>query len=258
MLAKFKVFSSTAADSHDHEHPLPSWVIDWRLTARHFRRRDGRDIDPATNIRFQEDNFQIKLENAWDTLVPTEAVGQDLLGDDYSRMRKIIKRTCSVAIPPEHRQFCDDNRISKLPFHKLVVRGAISEKFYVKDQNVWQKDRKDKKMWALKCGGHPMDIVVNPVAFVGPGYSGLSYLEYQRQSTKQYRNGGLWILRHTSDDEFQLIACLSPILNDFVLLYQEWVWDPLEPQQKHSQNVPVRGFHRLFQSRSGRTVVPIL
>jgi hypothetical protein len=37
IIAKFKAFT-TQDDDNACEHPLPSWVIDWRLAARLFRR----------------------------------------------------------------------------------------------------------------------------------------------------------------------------------------------------------------------------
>jgi hypothetical protein len=40
LLARFKVLSTVENDASDSEHKVPSWVIDWRLTATCLRRQD--------------------------------------------------------------------------------------------------------------------------------------------------------------------------------------------------------------------------
>jgi hypothetical protein len=58
VLTKFKAFTPQD-DDNAYEHPLPSWVIDWRLAARLFRRRENNQG------RYERDEPGIKLKNTW-------------------------------------------------------------------------------------------------------------------------------------------------------------------------------------------------
>lgn len=43
LFSKFKVISTMEYDRGEFEHSLPSWVIDWPVASRHFRRRSEQD-----------------------------------------------------------------------------------------------------------------------------------------------------------------------------------------------------------------------
>jgi hypothetical protein len=51
---------------------------------------------------------------------------------------------------------------------------------------------------------------------------GITYRNKGGKEARQYRSGGLWLLRPTRNDEFELIACLSWVTNEGRPLYDLW------------------------------------
>ncbi len=168
VIAKFKVFT-IHDDNNACEHPLPSWVIDWRLATRLFRRR-----------AYEHNYFGLTLENAWAVLW---ALGP-------------IPRPP----PATQEQFCQDNRNGIVPYTKLIVRGMVEPKFRAEGKCIWGKRRwlTDKAVWQLECDVYPTELVVYALGFTRVGCQGLylaGFSDDRAAAARTYSTGGLWLLR---------------------------------------------------------------
>lgn len=232
LLAKFKAFTP----DHDGtcEQPLPSWVIDWRLSARLFSWTSSR---PKDSLITREDT-DMKLENAWARHIYSTSPANGL--------GRFIPRP-----PPDsHRQFCDDNKDRTVPPTKLILRGTPDPRFYAKGKCVWEKRQllKDKAVWHLEFDVYTTDLIVRMHGFIGLAFKGLSLADHYDDNSywsRQYSSGGLWLLRPAGADEFKLIACLSWVSNIWRSLYENWKWDPGHFQETSPQGRPVNQCHRL-------------
>jgi hypothetical protein len=127
VLAKFKVFA--LEDDATCEQPLPSWVIDRRLSGRLFRRHSLSVYNNRT------------IDNPW---------------------RK-------SSVPLAHERFCEDNRRTAIPCTQIVLRGIIDLEFYAKDRSVWKREKKirDRIAWNLHAEVYQTDLVVNMHSHLG-------------------------------------------------------------------------------------------
>jgi len=218
IIAKFKAFT-TQDDDNACEHPLPSWVIDWRLAARLFR-RNASIFGMSSRA----------LENTWAKL------GRD----------------GHLGLVPGHppgsqEQFCQDNGNSTVPYTKLILRGMVAPRFRVEGKSIWEKRRwlTDKAVWQLECDVYPTDIVVHMLGFIRCAGYGLSLAELLNDNTvTTYQGGGLWLLRPAGDDEFKLIACLPFSPKPWYPLYPHWEWNPGYFWEAPSQAQPVDHYRR--------------
>jgi hypothetical protein len=128
LIAKFKVF-----DKHTSDSALPSWVIDWRMTAKLTRRcsPQGKDGEGLT----------IKLDNPW-----------DMRSLDPHKGSKDPGKSVRILAPAAHERFVEYKKMGYHHFTKLILRGAIDSRFYIlDDDNVWERRSllKDKRLWLL-------------------------------------------------------------------------------------------------------------
>lgn len=210
VLAKFKTFALD--DNAISDETLPSWMIDWRVAGRLFRRCVLLEDECKTL-----DNLR-KIDNAWDISFP-----QGLI---------------PWPPPVEHMQFCKDNRENTGPCTQIILRGIIDLRFFANGRSVWEKKRlfKDKAVWHLEVDVYPTDLVVYMHNFTGVGFQRLSLADYRyTKKPFEYCNGGSWLLRPTEQTRFKLIACLSNITNRCHPLYHNWEWDPGHFQGKSIQ-----------------------
>ncbi|TVY18242.1 Heterokaryon incompatibility protein 6, OR allele [Lachnellula arida] len=218
VLAKFKAFTSDD-DNNACEHPLPSWVIDWRLAGRLFKSSKHYRNDSMLDLN-------VKIEEAWDS-------------------------------PEDQEQFCQDNRNGIVPYTKLILRGRVIPILRAEGKCIWEKRKShtDKALWQLECDVYPTDLVVNMLGFIGAGYPWVS--PDTRTAGHYYGdrapNGGLWLLRPAGDNEFKLIACLSYGLNEAFRIYHNWKWNPGYFGEASSQAQLVGHCRRFSTERKGAT-----
>ena len=229
VIAKFKAFT-TQDDDNACEHPLPSWVIDWRLAARLFRRR--------ANIWSMGSG--LTLENAW----------AKLLRDGHLGL---------VPGPPpaSQEQFCQDNRDSTVPYTKLILRGVVYPALRAEGNCIWDNGRglKNKVVWQLECDVYPTDLVVDILGF---SY-GLADIQFRLHVNKGaapscYEGGGLWLLRPAGDDEFKFVASLSFVSGEIPKLYSRWEWNPGYFREAPSQGQLVDHCRRFATDPKNQTV----
>ena len=187
ILAQFKV--NTQKDDGSCGQSLPSWVIDWRISARFFER-------------------------------------QPILG--FAKSEGAFRTVNS------HVQFQKDNKESKaiIPCNKLILRGTLDSRFYVKKDSVWEKRpwRPDTVAWRLKSEVHATDLIVRMNAFLTP--------------SGKYRSG-LWLLRPVGNNEFRLIACLAWASFEILPLYKDWHWNQWRCREANLAEWPVNRCRRL-------------
>jgi hypothetical protein len=94
---------------------ISSWVIDWRLAARLFTRL------PSPMEKYKR---YLKLEDTWATRVAYDDVVSDT--------KKLTPWPC----PPEHRQFCEDNRKGIIPYSKLILGGVVDLRYHASGRTV--------------------------------------------------------------------------------------------------------------------------
>lgn len=224
VLAKFKAFPSDD-DNNACGHPLPSWVIDWRLAGRLFRRSEYNSNYPYDRMR---DDFDVDIEKAWDS-------------------------------PGDQEQFCKDNRNGIVPYTKLILRGRVIPILRAEDKCIWEEKESltGKALWQLECDVYPTDLVVNMLGHIGAGSPSPTFVNGPELdnilTAKYHRGGGLWLLRPAGDDEFKLIACLSYESNETFLLYRNWKWNPGHFREASSQVQLVDDCRRFATERKGAT-----
>ncbi|KAF2121681.1 heterokaryon incompatibility protein-domain-containing protein [Lophiotrema nucula] len=233
VLAKFKVLTT---DDQSQEPLLPSWVIDWRLAARWFSKAPSSYLFEADRKMQDAD---IRLDNAWAALVE-----RHLLGCKPKPYKP----------PPEHTEFCRDNRDGAGCYTELILRGVINPEFYAKKKCVWHKRKwmSDQEAWKLPFEVHATDVVVYMLVFPGGGLNryiprverdptmfSINY-NYNGRGIREHRPGGLWLLRPAEDGKFRLLAFLSFASINRLPFYHRWCWD-----SEHSSSPPVRTFDRL-------------
>ncbi|PQE04520.1 Heterokaryon incompatibility 6 OR allele protein [Rutstroemia sp. NJR-2017a BVV2] len=242
ILAKFKVFSSS--DPED-EHESPSWIIDWRLAARLFTRRQvnpfpGRyiyiDFKPV-----QGEEWVFKLQNAWHN--------GKLVGPPPMIRHKLMPYPPSRA----HEQFCKENNgLGTTSFTQLVLHGFIDTRFRIsiEDNEVFFKEllvhpselvgptsngfdrhggpiEATEGCWRLDCDIESTDIVVCMLAL-----RRIKHL-YHHQSidepgSPEYQMDGLWLLRPVEPlekNQYKLVAFLT-WRGEKNPLYDLWSWNP--------------------------------
>ncbi|KAF4634357.1 hypothetical protein G7Y89_g3757 [Cudoniella acicularis] len=241
MLAKFKAFAPD--DDGTYEQALPSWVIDWRLAARVFSKE---------SLSAEQENTAIKNENAW--AIP---IGAGPIDMPRGKVHESVKTELIPGAPPAwQNQFCHDNKDSKVPYTKLIVRGIVDPRFYVSGKCVWEKRQllKDKAFWSLELDVYQTDLVVYLLGFVGAGYQGqilVDPFDINNQWAFGDSSGGPWLLRPAGNNEYKVIACLSWRPNDLLPLYSPWDWAP-GLSQETSQRQHVAPYRRLSVGRNSR------
>jgi hypothetical protein len=191
MLAKFKVFGSKGAGICDD---LPSWVIDWQLSARCFR-------------RYSRSLLAINLESIWHN--PTTVGGLRLPDLQYQR------------------DFCVDNRDHSIHHTRIFVQGFVDTRYFADRRHVWSTGGLfgNRKVWALEVDLLPTDLVVylsaaGPRAYSEPGATSDSWI-----------SGGLWLLRPAEEKEcYSIVAFLAwpqdIDRDDMVFPYPGHRWEP--------------------------------
>ena len=136
VLAEYKVFS--ADDDGTCAQSIPSWVIDWRLSAQFFN------------------NCPSSLSDS---------------GIGFPKWRHARGWTKYKA------QFNKDHQHPKtiIPCSKLILRGTPASKFYVQKDSVWERRsfRPDEIAWRLRIKLYTTDLVVRIHAFNYPPSAGL-------------------------------------------------------------------------------------
>jgi hypothetical protein len=198
VLAKFKVFNSNDGGA-DVAQLLPSWVIDWRISARVIRLRELDMLDPFIREL-------ITIDNPWAVRYGKK---RDLL--DPGGLFEIFVQ--QLPAPPGYETFRRDNQGGALSFRMLVVRGIILSQYYVHDHAVWEmtKPKKRRKCWNVPNNLGLDDIVVYLVGFarfdLGPKYHEVRSGEKYVQGPSN--QGGFWVLRPSDRNEYTLVAYLS-------------------------------------------------
>ncbi|KAH6684081.1 hypothetical protein B0J14DRAFT_572025 [Halenospora varia] len=122
LIAKFKIFAEGDENSmSSYGRPLPSWVIDWRLAARRFRKR-------VTETNSTNDSL-CNLEDAW-----KKRPNLDISWPN----------SCAVYASTMHKQFCQENSGSGVPCTNLVVRGVVGTQFHFGERCIWRHVRKEQ------------------------------------------------------------------------------------------------------------------
>lgn len=128
IVAQFKALSG---NDDDTDHSLPSWVIDWRLSARLFLANQPREEYLMHNFR-----------NSFRTV------------DSHVQFYKDNKESEAI-----------------IPCNKLILRGTSDSRFYIKKNSVWEKGlwRPDTLAWRLKSDVQTTDLIVRMHAFADRG-----------------------------------------------------------------------------------------
>ena len=198
VLTKFKTFPPE--DDGKCEQTLPSWVIDWRLSARLFSK-----MSSPTRKAPKKDTMTL----------------EDI---------KWVHRNAATPWPESdlHKKFCDDNNDHTASLLKLVLHGTPDLRLYAKGKSVWQKSelRMDEAIWHLELDLYTTDLVVRMENSGG---------FFTRYGEGAYSVNNVWLLRPAGAEEFKLIAFLA---KDWVEPYEEWIWDPegdvqnISPQER--------------------------
>jgi hypothetical protein len=189
LIAKFKIL-----DAKEENSTLPSWAIDWRITARCFRRR--------------------RAENK--TVFGHRSV--------LSRGSLKIPSTSTSSLKTSVREH---NTRHTMSWKKIILHGIVDTRFYVSNDHIWERRRhlKDKRRWQLSCDTNGDDIVVYMPEVLGSEIEQelLGHrLHEGSEASHEYTSGGLWLLRSVGNNEHRIIACLSWIPMNRHVYFNHW------------------------------------
>lgn len=190
VISKFKIFGRHKNES---QLSLPSWAVDWRLTAPHSTERE---------------------------LWPEYRDGRSLT------MQKIEDgETFYFGRENRQAQFNSDNRGKIIPLTKLVLRGVIDKRYYLMGNQVWKKAMVvDKVAFDLDFEVESQDMIVYFLALHG-SFSLQKRFIRDRPRYLYLKDKGLWVIRPVGDDngtEFELKACLQFTPEWNTGLYNHW------------------------------------
>ena len=187
LLAKFKV--NHRIEPEGEEPKLPTWAIDWRLTAQTFELY-------LSFLRTFPD-LAIKLKNAWDGVVLEKTLSNRGPGFEGRRYKLLP----GAEVPVSHLKFCNENiQGQQDDFTKLNLCGRMIKRssVHITEHTVEIKEMHGKKTlgkWHVASSLHQDDIAVRIHAF-------------SRSSSVNGKSPKLWLLRPVRGDQFKLIACL--------------------------------------------------
>jgi hypothetical protein len=189
LIAKFKML-----DAKEENSTLPSWAIDWRITARCFRRRRAEK---------------------------NKGLGHRLVS---SRGSLEIPSTSTSSLKTSIWEYNTRHTIS---WKKIILHGIVDTRFYVSDDHVWERRRhlKDKRRWQLSCDTDSNDIVVYMPDVLSSEIEQelLGHrLHEGSEVSREYTSGGLWLLRPVENDEHMIIVCLSWIPMNRHVYFNHW------------------------------------
>jgi hypothetical protein len=189
LIAKFKIL-----DAKEENPTLPSWAIDWRITARCFRRQRAEK---------------------------NKRLGHGLVSSHGSLE---IPSTTTSSLKTSIREYNTGHTIS---WKKIILHGIVDTRFYVSNDYVWERRRhlKDKRRWQLSCDTNGDDIVVYMPEVLGSEIEQelLGHrLHEGSEVSREYTSEGLWLLRPVGSDEHRIIACLSWIPMNRHVYFNHW------------------------------------
>ena len=192
LIAKFKIL-----DAKEENPTLPSWAIDWRITAQCFRRRRE---EKKTVFGHRSISSRGSLE------IPSSST---------SSLNRSIR---------EH------NTRHTMSWKKIIMHGIVDTRFYVSNEHVWERRRhlKDKRRWQLSCDTDSNDIVVYMPEVLATKIEQelLGHRLYEGiEVSCEYTSGGLWLLRPVGNDEHRIVAFLSWFPMNRRVYFEHWQRD---------------------------------
>ncbi|CAN9288346.1 unnamed protein product [Alternaria alternata] len=189
LIAKFKIL-----DAKEENSTLPSWAIDWHITARCFR---GQRAEKKTIFGHRSVSTRGSLE------------------------------TPSTSISSLTTSIREQNTRRTMSWRKIILHGIVDTRFYVSNDYIWERRRhlKDKRRWQLSCDTNGDDIVVYMPEVLGSEIEQelLGHrLHEGSEVSREYTSGGLWLLRPVGNDEHKIIACLSWIPMNRHVYFNHW------------------------------------
>lgn len=236
VLAKFKLVVSEDNPPGRLESAVPSWAVDWRLSAPLFVEATGKLAANTSYDRLWQGLGLDPLKGAW------IGYSREHAGGDVTRLW--------LKEPPEaHRQFCADNRTADLAAEHLLVRGHEVPDVYCSGQSVMMKQEGiwgDSVAWKLKIETKADDIIISPAAFVGVGFD-------HRQNDDprdEYMQGGLWLLRpHGKPGHFRLLHVLLWRTSESRLFHSWWYIGESMPNRGRCRGLRVHQLAIMAQAR---------
>lgn len=226
LVAKFKLVTESSWEAMPACDRLPSWAVDWRLTARLFCEKPSSPDTQRSYTQMRAELDEPELKAAWFAYqIP-----------DFEYFPR-FERVWLAHPPGAHDQFRRDNcQDSGLSPKRLVIRGYDNNRFYCAGRKIMVNRgmlRSDELAWQLDIDSRAGDCIVSPCAFVGVcfGHENVHGSTWKgdrsggKVTFERHSSGGLWLLRphDRREGEYEVIAILLFRKSDLPI-YRTWFY----------------------------------